>query len=61
VDALVLASAGLPELQAFEVRAEEASVAGQKNVSLDLSVSADQEICDNAEPGSLPRRMMPPP
>jgi hypothetical protein len=61
VDALELASARLPDLQTFEVRAEEASVATQENISLDPSMSADQEICDNAGPRSLLRRMMSPP
>jgi hypothetical protein len=61
VAALTLASARLPDLQSFEIGAEEPSVATQENISLDLSVSTDQEICDNAEPGSLPRRVMPTP
>jgi hypothetical protein len=51
----------LQELHALEVPAEETSVAGQKGIGLDLRVSADQEICDNARPRSLTVGMMPAP
>ena len=53
--------AGLSDLQVLEVPAEEASVAGQESISLDLRMSADQEIRDNAKPRSLLVRMMPAP